>query len=319
MKLMKKYGCKAGERTLKRIWSTYIREGRTSVKKRSGRPRKCTRVDEIRIVRKATQNRRASLNRLARELKDPRFDVSAKTVGRVLRRRGYFRRGACSRPTLNARQKLLRLLWAQNHRNWKACHWSTVVFSDEKMFKSTSDKPFTMVTRKKGQRLLKSCVVRTSKSGFVYHAWGALGWRGLSKLRRVQGTLNAARYQANIIFDIDGLGPKLARKGPQYFTFQQDKAPAHFALTTRNFLDQKQVRLLPWPGNSPDLNPVEHAWSYVCRVLSNLPPPKTQAQAEEAIENAWASIPLKVVRSWISSLPRRVKAVIEAEGDYTRY
>ena len=170
LKIIKTYGCQAGERTLMRIWGTYIQEGRTSVKKRSGRPRKCTRGDEIAIVRKATQNRRASLNRLARELKEARIDVSAKTVGLVLRSRGYSRRGACSRATLTARQKLLRLAWAQNHRNWKACHWSTVVFSDETMFKSTSDKPFTMVTGKKGQRLLKSCVVRTSKSGFCYHA-----------------------------------------------------------------------------------------------------------------------------------------------------
>ena len=130
-----------------------------------------------------------------------------------------------------------------------------------------------MVTRNKGQRLLKSCVVRTSKYGFCYHAWEALGWRGVGPLRRVQCTLNAARYQANIIFDIEGLGPNLARKGPQYFTFQQGKAPAHFAHSTQNFLDGKGVRLLPWPGNFHDLNPVEDAWSYVSRLLSNLRPP----------------------------------------------
>ena len=146
-----------------------------------------------------------------------------------------------------------------------------------------------------------------------------MGWRGVGPLRRVQGTLNAAKYQANIIYEIEGLGPNLARKGPQYFTFQQDKAPAHFAHSTRNFLDEKGVRLLPWPGNSPDLHPVEHAWSYVSRLLSNLRPPKTQEQAEEAIQNAWASIPLQVVRGWIASIPRRVKAVIEANGDYIRY
>ena len=316
---MKKYGCKAGRRTLQRIWGTFLREGHTTVKKRSGRPKKCSRADEIAIVRKATTNRRASLNRVARELKTDHIDASAKTLGRVLKMKGYSRRGACSRPDLNPRQKGLRLAWAHTHQSWKVCRWSSVIFSDEKIFKSTSDKPFSLVTRKKGQRLLKSCVGRASKSGPSVHVWGSLGWRGVGPLRRVHGTLNAARYQQTIIFDIEQLGERLARKGPQKFTFQQDKAPAHFALSTRNFLEQKGVRLLPWPGNSPDLNPVEHAWAYVSRLLSNLLTLKTDEQAWEAIQNAWASIPLKVIRNWIASLPRRVRAVIDSDGDFTRY
>ena len=176
-----------------------------------------------------------------------------------------------------------------------------------------------LVTRKKDQRLLKSCIFRSSKSGPSLHVWGALGWRGVGPLRQVHGTLNAARYQQNIIFDIEILGATLGRTGPQNFIFQQDKAPAHFALSTRTFLEGKGVRLLPWPGNSPDLNPVEHAWSYVTRLRSNLPPSKTEEQAREAIQNAWATIPLKVIRGWIASLPRRVQAVIDAEGDYTKY
>lgn len=133
------------------------------------------------------------------------------------------------------------------------------------------------------------------------------------------GNLKAAGYQQDIIYDIARLGPKLCRKGRTHFIFQQDRAPAHWARSTREFLARQNVQLLPWPGNSPDLNPVEHAWSFVSRKLSNRPPPKTQAEYWQQVEREWHSIPLKTIRKWIASLPRRVQAVIDSAGDYTRY
>ena len=42
--------------------------------------------------------------------------------------------------------------------------------------------------------------------------------------------------------------------------FQQDNARAHTARITRDFLQQHNIRLLPWPALSPDLNPIEYLW-----------------------------------------------------------
>ena len=45
-----------------------------------------------------------------------------------------------------------------------------------------------------------------------------------------------------------------------FFTFQQDNAPAHRAGATVEFLSRNTpdfISPLPWPPNSPDLNPVD--------------------------------------------------------------
>jgi len=46
-----------------------------------------------------------------------------------------------------------------------------------------------------------------------------------------------------------------------FFTFQQDNVPAHRAGDTVEFLSRNTpdfISLLPWPPNSPDLNPVDY-------------------------------------------------------------
>jgi len=46
-----------------------------------------------------------------------------------------------------------------------------------------------------------------------------------------------------------------------FFTFQQDNAPAHRAGDTVEFLYRNTpdfISQLPWPPNSPDLNPVDY-------------------------------------------------------------
>ena len=40
-------------------------------------------------------------------------------------------------------------------------------------------------------------------------------------------------------------------------TFQQDKAPYCTSRRTMAWFDDNDVRVLSWPGNSPDLNPME--------------------------------------------------------------
>ncbi|EER04860.1 transposable element tc3 transposase, putative [Perkinsus marinus ATCC 50983] len=50
----------------------------------------------------------------------------------------------------------------------------------------------------------------------------------------------------------------------------QDNAPSHASKFTRDYLDKQGFRrekLMTWPPNSPDLNPVEHYWSILKKKL----------------------------------------------------
>ena len=42
--------------------------------------------------------------------------------------------------------------------------------------------------------------------------------------------------------------------------FMNDSAPCHKARINTEFLQSKNVTVLDWPGNSPDLNPIENIW-----------------------------------------------------------
>jgi len=46
--------------------------------------------------------------------------------------------------------------------------------------------------------------------------------------------------------------------------FQQDLAPCHNSKKVKKFFEQNEIRLLQWPGNSPDINPIENLWA-ICK------------------------------------------------------
>ncbi len=58
------------------------------------------------------------------------------------------------------------------------------------------------------------------------------------------------------------------------FIFQQDLEPAHTAKITKSWLNDHGVRVLDWPPNSPDLNPIENLWGIVKRKMRNKRPKK---------------------------------------------
>ena len=99
----------------------------------------------------------------------------------------------------------------------------------------------------------------------------------------------------------------------------QDGAPPHRAATTTALLAAERVQVVElWPGNSPDLNPIENLWSWVVRSLRyrNI---TTLVQLRAALKDIWASVPATLRNNLAGSMSKRLELVMEKDGQYTGY
>jgi hypothetical protein len=47
------------------------------------------------------------------------------------------------------------------------------------------------------------------------------------------------------------------------FIYQQDNCPVHTARTIQQWFERNNIETLPWPANSPDMNPFENVWGWL--------------------------------------------------------
>lgn len=87
-----------------------------------------------------------------------------------------------------------------------------------------------------------------------------------------------------------------------------------------NYLTQQKVRCLDWPGNSPDLNPIENLWA-ICKAKVRKTDCTTVKKMVEAVIEVWFRDPEinQNCQNLIDSMPRRVQDVITAKGGHTSY
>jgi transposase len=90
------------------------------------------------------------------------------------------------------------------------------------------------------------------------------------------------------------------------------------AIQLRRFARNK-VNVLEWPGNSPDLNPIETLWFRLKRIVRERHP-TNKPLLIEAIIFAWNSaITQDELVKPVDSMPARCRAVIQARGYPTKY
>ncbi|KJZ69977.1 hypothetical protein HIM_10622 [Hirsutella minnesotensis 3608] len=102
---------------------------------RPGRPIAVTEAcgkDVIQALTKNSTTRQYSLEQLSEALlKQYGWSVSRMTLWRWLRQQGYSNVKLTTKPGLNERQRLTRLRFAWEHRDWSLEQWKKVVWSDE--------------------------------------------------------------------------------------------------------------------------------------------------------------------------------------------
>ena len=100
---------------------------------------------------------------------------------------------------------------------------------------------------------------------------------------------------------------------------QMDGAPCYRACITTAKFQEDDIKLLQWPANSPDLNPIEAVWNLIkTRLAKRKPRPLTKEAMQAAIKSEWENLEACYFEDLVASMPVRLQAVIEVEGGPTK-
>lgn len=104
------------------------------------------------------------------------------------------------------------------------------------------------------------------------------------------------------------------------YIFMHDGAPCHAAKTVSNFLRESEISTLPWPGNSPDMNPIENLWAIVKKRMKNHKVTTRQGLIELLIQVWHHDEEIKNnCKNLVQSMPNRIKMLIKNKGMHTKY
>ena len=300
--------------TVNRIILQYKTNGKESTEPRTGRPGPSART--LRTVKRTIeQNPRATATDVSKVVQR-----SPRSIVRYLHQMGYYGRAARRKPLLRPGNILKRKQWASEMFQRPSEFWKTIIFSDESRFAQFSDSGRIWVWRQPRQEFCLNRLQPTVKNGgFSVMVWGAIWATGRSELVECQGNINAEKY---IKILEEGLLPVFSsgQLRKRRTLFMEDGAPCHTAKKTQEWQAKKGIQKLPWPSQSPDMNPIENLWAILDRAVRKNPQkPSSKTELLNMIRSAWAEIPQEKIAQLINSMPQRTKDLKVVGGKSTRY
>lgn len=175
-------------------------------------------------------------------------------------------------------------------------------FADESTFQILVDKS-SFVRRRPGEQFHADCLVERVKHLVSVMVWSVISAKGMGHLNIVEGTMKQDQYKRV-------LETRLLPQGNECSLMMTNT----FLCMTRHRATKPEVLLhfwlknfsvLPWPGNSPDMNPIENMWELTKRAI-----------AKEVITTKQQLIEI-LIRVWHhnSQLQENAKTCIESMPD----
>lgn len=286
-------------------------------KPRSGRPRKTSsRTDSI-LKREVQTQPTISCKEIKMKHNILLRNVSVRTIQHRLQKDlGFPSRQAAKKPLLTLKMKKSRVNFCKEHKDWTENDWKKVLFSDESSFCTIRSRAKRVRRPIGSDRMSPKYTVSTVKHPPSVMVWGCFSYKGRGSLYFLPSntTMNGKTY-------LQLLKDKLPTTMTIHETaiFQHDGAPCHRAKLVSNWLNNNNFQVLQWPGNSPDLNPIENLWNIIKDKLQHHSTGSLPLLIE-AIKKVWCTeISKELCETLVKSQQKRIMMVLKKKGEMTKY
>jgi transposase len=293
---------------------------------KGGRPRVLSAADKIYCIQQVTRKRVPDAVKVTKNLEnDLGVKCHPETVRRVLRGKGLGPIEKPKKPLLKNEHVKARLAWCLAHKDWTQDDWRRVIWSDEtKINRFNSDGRQWVWVRSNEELQNHHCKLTVKHGGGGIMLWSAITYAGVGWICRINGNMDKTLYQEILEDDLEQTiahtCEKLGLRRDQVI-FQHDNDPKHTSKSVTAYLQEQSYKVMEWPSQSPDLNPIENMWSLLKRRLNDFESaPKGMEDLNERVTKVWyEQISPEECRKVIDSMPKRIAACIKAKGRWTKY
>ena len=146
--------------------------------------------------------------------------------------------------------------------------------------------------------------------------WSCFSAKSVGRIAVISGSMNSSKYIETLE---TYLLPSINDMNLENPSFVDDSAPCHRSKIVNEWKNCWEIQQIEWPGNSPDLNPIENLWSLLKRKLRKITNPNKEILLKN-IHKIWKTeINQSILSNLAESMPNRIKKVLLAKGDTTKY
>ncbi len=305
--------------TVRDSYNHYIKYNTTKSRSRSGRPVIFSKRDSNALLHIIEKDRRITIPQI---ISFWPVKISRSTIRRMLHKLGLRSCIPRKKPNLSIKQMKSRLQWAIERKNWGIEDWKKVIWTDESSVEIGENSAQVRVWRHHREEWDLSCLLPTFRSGRTcVMVWGCIAGNTLGPLVVIPRDRRTGVDYRNLILE----GPliefyKSMNDLDDGYFIMEDGAPIHRSMAAREFRAEKNIKVLPWPAQSPDLNPIENVWHMLKSRINRRPRiPRNEIELTTALQEEWKLIPLDHLSNTVESMPERIKMVISKKGGHCSY
>ena len=219
---------------------------------------------------------------------------------------------------MHVSDRLKRLKWCRERLHWSVEDWAKFILSNESNFEVINHKSRLIIKKLAGEKFKECfCVPRIQGGGGSVGIWGCFSHKGTGSYNIYNGRINQYNYKETLESKLLPEARAFYGRREQWI-FQHDAAMAHTAISVKEWLDQKNITVMPWPAHSTDLNPIKNIWAWIDKRLVK-ESIASVAQLHQALEKLWKEFPRELCIQLVESMPRSVCAWLKVCGAHIKY